>query len=302
MIDSLNKGSFDGSVFMDPLSRHRYLRGAEAAGNQVEPAPLVRAKKEEDAILRPGAALIRLDSFQVKLTEKISNRRSNQRMANKLKTRPVEELAREAADDFAQTQVRRPRNESPSTGAGLQRRERGASADSNSSPVQLQKIKIKQKFRGGEESPLDMPQYPEQAARKGRGAQTSHGRRPIVHRTTSLAVHRAGVNDSRIGKAVLSAVPGARNKLRSQVLHNCSNADSCALGTAVCHAGHGVGVSDMSTKMKLNNMAVQSELASLERVDIRHRTGGRPAADLSQFEVKKNEINKELIKLQQKMK
>ena len=58
--------------------------------------------------MRPGQALIRLDSFQVKLTEKISNRRSNQRMANKLKTRPVDELAREAADDFAQTQVATP--------------------------------------------------------------------------------------------------------------------------------------------------------------------------------------------------
>ena len=134
-----------------------------------------------------------------------------------------------------------------------------------------------------------MSQYPEQAARKGRGAQTSHGRRPIAHRTTSLAAHRVGVNDSRIGKAVSSAVPGARNKLRSQGLQSSSNAE-------------GVGVSDMSTKMKLNNMAVQSELASLERVDIRHRTGGRAAADLSQFEVKKNEVNKELIKLQQKMK
>ena len=285
---------------MDPLSRHRYLRGAEAAGEQVEPAPLVRAKKEEEALLPGGQTLIRLDAFQVKLTEKISNRRSNARMANKLKARPVDELAREAADDFAQTQVRRPRNESPS--AGLQRRERGASADSNSSPVQLQKIKIKQKFRGGAESPLDMSQYPEQAARKGRGAQTSHGRRPLVQRTTSLAAHRAGVGDSRIGKAASSAVPGPRDKLRSQVLHNCANADSRALGTAFRHGGQGVGVSDMSTKMKLNNLAVQSELASLERVDIRHRTGGRPAADLSQFEVKKNEINKELIKLQQKMK
>ena len=224
-------------------------------------------------------------------------------MANKLKTRPVDQLAREAADDFAQTQVRRPRNESPSAVASLQRRERGASADSNSSPVQLQKIKIKQKIRGGAESPLDVSRYPEQAAtRKGRGAQTSHGRRPLVQRTTSLAAHRAGVGDSRIGKAASSAVPGPRDKLRSQVLHNCANADSRALGTAFRHGGQGVGVSDMSTKMKLNNLAVQSELASLERVDIRHRTGGRPAADLSQFEVKKNEINKELIKLQQKMK
>ena len=163
-----------------------------------------------------GQALIRLDAFQVKLTEKISNRRSNQRMANKLKTRPVDQLAREAADDFAQTQVRRPRNESPSAVASLQRRGRGASADSNSSPVQLQKIKIKQKIRGGAESPLDMSRYPEQAAaRKGRGAQTSHGRRPAVHRTGSLAAHRSGVNDSRIGKVVASAVPGARNRLRS---------------------------------------------------------------------------------------
>ena len=75
-------------------------------------------------------------------------------------------------------------------------------------------------------------------------------------RTTSLAAQRARDNDSRFGKAVHSAAPGARNKLRSQVLHNCSNADSCALGTALCHAGQGVGVSDMSNKMKLNNMAV----------------------------------------------
>ena len=122
----------------------------------------------------PRGTLIRLDSFQVKLTEKIGNRRStNQRIANKLKARHVDELAREAADDFAQTQFRRPqRNESPPTVAGLQRRERGGSADSNSSPVQLQKIKIKQKFRDrGTDSPLDMSQYPEQAAaRKGRGA------------------------------------------------------------------------------------------------------------------------------------
>ena len=85
---------------MDPLSRQRYLRGAEAAGEPVEPAPLVRAKKEEDAMI-PSGTLIRLDAFQVKLTEKISNRRSNARMANKLKARPVDELAREAADDFA---------------------------------------------------------------------------------------------------------------------------------------------------------------------------------------------------------
>ena len=48
-------------IFGDPLSRHRYLRGAGAAADHVEPAPLVTAKAEEDAILPRGKTLIRLD-------------------------------------------------------------------------------------------------------------------------------------------------------------------------------------------------------------------------------------------------
>ena len=45
-----------------------------------------------------------------------------------------------------------------------------------------------------------------------------------------------------------------------------------------------------------------NELAELNKVSRRERLGGKASHDFYQFETKKNEVNKELIKLQQKMK
>ena len=94
-------------------------------------------------------------------------------------------------------------------------------------------------------------------------------------------------------------MPNARQKLISNALHKCSNADSCDLGTRMCSKSNQIGITDMSTNMKLNNADVMNELATLGRVDMRERRGGSEVShDFKQFEMKKNEVNKELIKLQ----
>lgn len=71
------------------------------------------------------------------------------------------------------------------------------------------------------------------------------------------------------------------------------------MGTTVCQDSNFVGMTDMSTNMKLNNTRVMDKLAQLGHIDRRERRGGGVAHDFHQFETKKNEVNKELIKLQQ---
>ena len=59
----------------------------------------------------------------------------------------------------------------------------------------------------------------------------------------------------------------------------------------------------MSTQMKQNNYMVLHELAELDKFEVRNRLGEKkPSSDFQMFETRKNEVNKELIKLQQKMK
>ena len=55
----------------------------------------------------------------------------------------------------------------------------------------------------------------------------------------------------------------------------------------------------MSNNIKINNAKMLNELAELDRLDtdIKLRGGGA-SHDFRLFEVKKNEVNKEIIKLQ----
>lgn len=66
----------------------------------------------------------------------------------------------------------------------------------------------------------------------------------------------------------------------------------------MCHKSNFIGMTDMSTNMKLNNTTVMNELATLGRVNERERRGGDVSHDFQLFEIKKNEVNRELIKLQ----
>ena len=52
----------------------------------------------------------------------------------------------------------------------------------------------------------------------------------------------------------------------------------------------------------MNNVIMLDELAELDKLDLKERLGGQVTHDFHQFEVKKNEVNKEIIKLQQTMK
>ena len=87
-----------------------------------------------------------------------------------------------------------------------------------------------------------------------------------------------------------------------QAFHNCSNADSCELGTKECQGEVGKDIGDMSNKIRLNNFAMQNELDILTQIDIAKKRGSGGGPDFYEFMSKKNEVNKELIKLQQKMK
>ena len=59
----------------------------------------------------------------------------------------------------------------------------------------------------------------------------------------------------------------------------------------------------MSNKIKLNNLLVLQEMHALNKANQNTVLGEeRVSHDFAQFEKKKNEVNKELIKLQQKMK
>ena len=58
----------------------------------------------------------------------------------------------------------------------------------------------------------------------------------------------------------------------------------------------------MSNNIKLNNVKMLNELAELDRLGEDQRQRGLAGHDFHQFEVKKNEVCKEIIKLQQTMK
>ena len=56
-------------------------------------------------------------------------------------------------------------------------------------------------------------------------------------------------------------------------------------------------MTDMSTDIKLVNTHMMNELAELNKVNKRERLGDQASHNFDQFENKKNEVNKELIKL-----
>lgn len=58
----------------------------------------------------------------------------------------------------------------------------------------------------------------------------------------------------------------------------------------------------MSNNIKFSNSLMLNDMAELERLDLKKRLGGEVSHDFYQFEVKKNEVIKEIIKLQQTMK
>ena len=48
--------------------------------------------------------------------------------------------------------------------------------------------------------------------------------------------------------------PGqAKSRLVSQAMHNCSNADTCELGTNMCNRADGHSLTEMSNQMRRNN-------------------------------------------------
>ena len=57
-----------------------------------------------------------------------------------------------------------------------------------------------------------------------------------------------------------------REKIKKQLMHNCSNANSCDLGTKLCNQSHVIEVSDMSNNIKMNNVKMLNELAELDRL------------------------------------
>ena len=67
----------------------------------------------------------------------------------------------------------------------------------------------------------------------------------------------------------------------------------------MCAANTAIEVSDMSNNIKMNNAKMINELAELDKLDNDIKLRGAAAShDFHQFEVKKNEVNKEIIKLQ----
>jgi len=64
----------------------------------------------------------------------------------------------------------------------------------------------------------------------------------------------------------------------------------------LCSTSNGAGVSQMSNRIKYNNLMMVQELAELDRASHRQDLPD-DSHDFSEFERKKNEVNKELIKL-----
>ena len=62
---------------------------------------------------------------------------------------------------------------------------------------------------------------------------------------------RRSVGGGRAVKALPS--PNGRSRLISQILHNCSNPNSCDIDTRLCQNNNFVGMTEMSTDMKLEN-------------------------------------------------
>ena len=73
--------------------------------------------------------------------------------------------------------------------------------------------------------------------------------------------------------------PNGRQRLISQILHQCSNPDTCDIDTRLCQNNNFVGMTEMSTDMKLENNQVLNELAELNKVNLRERLGGKVSHD-----------------------
>ena len=54
----------------------------------------------------------------------------------------------------------------------------------------------------------------------------------------------------------------------------------------------------MSNNIKINNAKMLNELAELDKLDTEIKHRGNASHDFRIFEMKKNEVNKEIIKLQ----
>lgn len=94
----------------------------------------------------------------------------------------------------------------------------------------------------------------------------------------------------------------AQKAVHKQLLHSCSNADQCKLGTTQCVQNNGRGVSEMSNRIKFNNLLMMQDLQELSRASKNQLMTADEHYDMNDFERQKNEVNRELIKLQQKMK
>ena len=80
-------------------------------------------------------------------------------------------------------------------------------------------------------------------------------------------------------------------------MHTCSNPDSCQLKTEICQRPNDTQLTDMSNKTKVNNQMVLSELSALDEVSKKRLLDTVVEHDFQQLEIKKREVNKELIKL-----
>mgnify|MGYP000872818242 CR=1 FL=1 len=110
-----------------------------------------------------------------------------------------------------------------------------------------------------------------------------------------------GLNIDLIHALKVQNVRKAQRTLSKQMQHSCSNADTCQMGSKLCGMSAGTDVSQMSNRIRYNNMMMLQELAQLDRLDQRFLNAAGNAQD-EDINRQMNDVSKELIKLQQKMK
>lgn len=257
----------------------------------------------------------RIDTFQQKLIEKqeshfkISKKEFN---VNKINKRNIDDLAKEAAEDFSQSQFLKSSKQKESSA-------RLGSAISKRGPEDnegvLQKVKIKKRITkvlpsGARKSTIETgggsffqkissvanPTTPNRTGNVN-GIPTAR----LAY--TSQTTRNEGKNSLKRGGSVsIPQQPIDKSKLLKQGLHNCSNADTCELATDLCATRLPL-VSEQSNNIKRNNMELLNDLDQLRRADRKQTMGSEdPSHDFQEYEIKKKFVNKELIKLQQQMK